>query len=63
VGRLQIHDRLQIHGRLQFLQASGTPNEVLCGVPQVVTQEEDSIQRRINELEFVNGMIAKFLSH
>jgi hypothetical protein len=54
---------LQIHGRLQILQASGTPNEVLCGVPQVVTQEEDSIQRRINELEFVNGMIAKFLSH
>jgi hypothetical protein len=36
-------------GRLQILQASGASNEGLCGVPQVVAQEEDSIHRRMNK--------------
>jgi hypothetical protein len=36
-------------GCLQILQASGTPNEELCGVPQVVAREGDSIRRRMNK--------------
>jgi hypothetical protein len=50
-------------GRLQILQASGTPNEGLCEVPQVVAQDGYFIQRRMNELEFVNIMSAKFSSY
>jgi hypothetical protein len=34
---------------LQILQASGTLNEGLCGVPQVVAREGDSIHKRMNK--------------
>jgi hypothetical protein len=36
-------------GRLQILQASGTSNEGLRGVIQVVAREGDSIHRRVNK--------------
>jgi hypothetical protein len=49
---------------LQILQASGAPHEGLCEVPQVVAQDGDSIQRRMNELDFVNIMVAMtFMFH
>jgi hypothetical protein len=45
---------------LQILQASGAPHEGLREVSQVVAQEKDSIQRRMNGLEFVNNMSTNF---
>jgi hypothetical protein len=47
---------------LQILQASGAPNEGLCGVPKVVAQEGDSIQRRMNELELRRMNELEFVS-
>jgi hypothetical protein len=48
---------------LQILQESEPTHEGFCGVPQVVAQERDSIQKMMNKLEFVNIMSAKFSSH